>query len=120
MVPAPDLTAPTLALGKLPTKMTRAKFLRGVAVAVTPSEPSSLVIDLLGTTRRAVLARPGDVTLASRTLRLAAGKRTTRLRPKRTLVAGARRGFTARLRISATDAAGNQTVVTRRIAVRPK
>lgn len=118
-VVAPDRSAPAVVLRRAPSRMTRAAFLRGVTVAITPSEPSSLAVDLLGTTGRAVLARAGTVELAaSRSLPLAAGTRTVVLRPARKLVLHARRRFTARLRVTATDGAGNRTTVTRSIAVR--
>ncbi|MBJ7328365.1 MAG: hypothetical protein JHC95_00620 [Solirubrobacteraceae bacterium] len=114
----PDRTGPKVVLGRTPSRMTRAAFLRGVKVAVTPSEPSALAVDLLGTTGRAVLASAGTVELAaSRILPLAAGPRTVVLRPSRKLVQRTKRQFTARLRVVATDAAGNRTTVTRRVVV---
>lgn len=113
----PDRKPPTIVLGKAPNSMTRAAFLRGVNLAITPNEPSSLVVELLGTTDRATLSRAGELTLASRTLPLAAGRRAVRLRPTPKLVAQAHRRFTARLRVTATDASGNRTVVTRPIVV---
>lgn len=116
--PLPDRSAPAVVLGRVASRMTRTAFLRGVKVAITPNEPSSLLVELLGTTGRAVLARAGTLELASRTLPLAAGTRTVVLRPTRRLVANARRTFTARLRVTATDAAGNRSVVTRPIVVR--
>jgi len=115
---AGDRVAPRLVLGRAPKTLSRAAFLRGVTVDLTPSEASALEVELLGATGRATLARAGDVTLASRTLPRAAGTRTVRLKPSAKLVAHAKRRFTARLRVTATDAAGNRTVVTRFIAVR--
>jgi hypothetical protein len=115
-----DRAAPRLVLAKTPKAMTRAAFLRGVGVAVTPSEASRLEVELLGRTGRATLARAGDLVLASRTLALGAGRRTVRLRPSARLVAHAARRFTATLRVTATDAAGNRAVATRKIAVRAR
>jgi hypothetical protein len=115
-----DHTPPTIVLGQAPKGMTRAAFLRGVTVAITPNEPSSLVVELLGKSDRATLSRAGDLTLASRALPLAAGRRTVRLRPPPKLVAQAHPRFTARLHVTATDAAGNHTTVTRRIVVRQR
>lgn len=118
-VAPPDRTGPVVTLRRVSSRMTRAAFLRGVTVAITPSEPSALTVDLLGSTRRAVLARAGTVELAaSRTLPLGAGTRTVVLRPALRLVRDARSRFTARLRVIATDAAGNRTTVTRSIVVR--
>jgi hypothetical protein len=121
VLPAPivaDRTPPTLVLGRLAARTTRAAFLRGVSVSITPSEPSTLTVELLGTTGRATLAAAGDLTLASKALPLAGGKRTVKLKPSRKLVARAHKRFTARLRVTATDASGNRTVVTRRVVVR--
>lgn len=113
-----DRTAPRVVIARAPKTLTRAAFLRGITIDLTPSEPSTLQAELLGTTTRATLARAGDLTLASRTLPRAAGRRTIRLKPSAKLIAHARRRFTVRLRITATDAAGNRTVLTRTIAVR--
>jgi hypothetical protein len=84
-----------------------------------PYESSSLVGELLGTAGRVSLSRAGDLTLASQTLALGAGKRTLKLKPSRKLLAGARKKFSVRLQITAADAAGNRTTVSRRITVKP-
>jgi hypothetical protein len=114
----PDRTPPAIVLGRTPKSMTRATFLRGVSLAITPSEPSALEVELLGSSDRATLARPGDLTLAARALPLAAGPRTVRLRPARKLLAHAHGRFTARLQVTATDAAGNRATASRRIVVK--
>ena len=115
--PAADRTRPTMALGRILSRMKLAAFRRGVVVRVTPSEPSAIDLELLGTAKHAVVSRLGDVTLASKHLRRAGGRRTVRLRPKPRLLSSSRRSFTARLRLTATDAAGNRRVVQRRIRV---
>ena len=112
-----DTTRPTIVLGRVLSRMKLAKFRRGVVVRVIPTEPSAIDLELLGSSNRAVLSRLGDVTLASKHLRRAGGRRTVRLRPKRRLLSSSRRKFTARLRVTATDAAGNRTVVQRRIRI---
>jgi hypothetical protein len=116
-LPTPDTSRPVIVIGRVPSRTTLARFRRRMTVEVTPNEASVLEFELLGSAKRAVLARRGDVTLAAAKLPLAAGKRTVRLRPKRQLVAASRRGFTARLRVTAIDAAGNRTVAVRRIRV---
>ena len=115
--PAADRTRPKIALGRILSRMKLAAFRRGVVVRVRPSEPSAIDLELLGTAKRAVVSRLGDVTLASKHLRRAGGRRTVRLRPKPRLLSSSRRGFTARLRVTATDAAGNRRVVQRRIRI---
>jgi hypothetical protein len=120
VLPTADVTRPAVVLGRVPKSLTQAKLLKGLKVAVTPGEAASLDVSLLGATSRAVLARAGDVTLASQSLPLKAGTRTVKLKPKRKLLVGAKRRFTARLQVVATDAAGNRTLVTRRVVVTRK
>ncbi|MEA2443873.1 MAG: hypothetical protein QOJ12_1165 [Thermoleophilales bacterium] len=105
--PAPDLAAPTFTLAGVSTRITYKRFVKGVKVTLTPSEAASFEVALLGTARSTTLARAGDVALAERTLSLAAGTRSATLKPKRSLL-GKRRKFTVRLRVTATDGAGNR------------
>jgi hypothetical protein len=117
--PAVDTTPPSISLARVRKRMKLAAFRRGVVVRVTPSEPSTIDLELLGSANRAVLSRLGDLTLASKRLRGVSGTRKVRLRPRRRLLSSSSRAFTARLRITATDAAGNRKVVERRIRVVP-
>ena len=79
---------------------------RGVKVTARPNEAARL---------KFTLERPGK-TVASRSLGLAPGRRSVTLTPGRRQL-GARRSFTLRLKVTATDAAGNRATVTRTIAV---
>jgi hypothetical protein len=117
--PAPDELAPGVALAGFPSRLTRRALLAGrLRGTVTPSEPAALEIRLLGTLTGTRITRAGDVVLAERSLPLAAGPRSVTLR----VTPRARRRLSRRLRlrleVRATDAAGNRTLVTRRVAVR--
>ena len=112
-----DRERPTVALGRLPAQVKRAGFMKGVRVRATPDEPVAFEFELLGSPRRATLARTFNLVLARRALGLAAGARGVRLKPNRRLV-GSRRRFTVRLRVTATDASGNRAVLTRTLRVR--
>jgi hypothetical protein len=112
-----DETSPTLALRRVPRRMTLARFLRGVRVVATPNESSTVEAELLASVSHLALARLGDVTLASRRFSLSDGARSFKLAPKRRLVLPAPRHFTARLRVTAVDASGNRAVIQRRIRV---
>jgi hypothetical protein len=79
---------------------------RGVKVTARPNEAARL---------KFALDRSGSV-VASKSLGLAAGKRSVTLKPGARQLA-ARRSFTLRLRVVATDAAGNSATVTRTITV---
>jgi hypothetical protein len=114
---APDTTAPTLKITGLKSKLKLKAFLKGVTATLTPSESSSLAIDLLASATRVSLARSYNLTLASKSYGLG-GARKLKLKPSKTLVGKARR-FTVRLRVTATDAAGNRRTVTKTIRVSP-
>jgi hypothetical protein len=81
------------------------------------SERARLDVVLLGRATSIRVARAGDVVLAERHLSRSARTRTVTLKPKRRLVASRAR-FSVRLRVTATDAAGNRRTRTRRILVR--
>jgi hypothetical protein len=113
-----DITAPTLALSNQSARALSA-FLKGVKVKATPGEPSALQLELVAKQRGTQLAATKDVVLASTTLPIAAGARTATLKPSKRLVGKPRKAFTVRLRVTATDAAGNRKVVTKTFSVKP-
>lgn len=120
--PVADTTAPTIALAGVRAKMSLAAFLKGVSAKVTPSEPASLRGELLGAGRKAKSKRglaSFTRVLARASLPLAAGRRTLKLRPKRKRVGRPATAFRVRVRITATDAAGNAATATRTIKVNP-
>jgi hypothetical protein len=112
-----DGLKPALIITRTPRRMTHKRFFAGVPTRIRPSEPVRLDIVLLGRARSARIARIGDVVLAERHLRRSAATRSVRLRPKRSL-APRRARFSVRLRVTATDAAGNRATMTRTIRVR--
>jgi hypothetical protein len=112
---APDTTAPTLKISGLKSKLKLKSFLKAVSATVTPSESSSLAVDLLASARKASIAKAYNLVLATKSYGRA-GKRKIKLKPSRKLVGKARK-FTVRLRIVATDAAGNRRTVTKTIKV---
>jgi hypothetical protein len=114
----PDKTPPTLTLSR-PGSLRLAAFLKGVVVAATPGEPAALKFALIATQRGARLAATKEVVLASRALPLAAGRRMVTLTPSKRLVGKPLKSFVVRLRVTATDAAGNRTVKTKPITVKP-
>jgi hypothetical protein len=79
---------------------------RGVKVTARPDEAARL---------KFTLERSGK-TVDMRSLGLASGRRSVTLKPNRREL-DARRFFTLRLKVTATDAAGNRATVTRSIAV---
>jgi Ca2+-binding RTX toxin-like protein len=122
--PAPDVAGPKLTLSGLKKSMKLKDFLKGVAFSVTPDESSAFSAELLGAASSASLGRlvapkaSFNLTLATKTLKLGSGKRKITLKPNRKLVGG-RKGFSVRMHLLATDAAGNPTETTRTIKVSP-
>jgi hypothetical protein len=112
-----DGLKPAIILTRTPRRMTRKRFFAGVVTRIAVSEAAKLDVVLLGRARSARIARAGDVVLAERHLRRSARTRSVKLRPKRALASRSAR-FSARLRVTATDAAGNRFSKTRTIRVR--
>ncbi|HEX6582162.1 MAG TPA: DUF4394 domain-containing protein [Thermoleophilaceae bacterium] len=112
----PDVTDPTLSVAGVPGRVSRKRFFNGIPARISAGETVRLEVALLVKARAIRIARIGDVVLAERNLGLSAAQRRVRLKPRRRLVGRARR-FTARLRVIATDAAGNRTAVVKRIRV---
>jgi Domain of unknown function (DUF4394)/Thrombospondin type 3 repeat len=112
-----DGTAPAITLTRTRRRMTHKRFFAGVVTRIAVGEPARLEVTVLGRARSARIARAGDVVLAERRLGLSGRTRTVRLRPKRSL-ASRRARFSVRLRVIATDAAGNRSTRTRTIRVR--
>ena len=79
---ATDTSAPTIVLAGVKRKMSFAAFLKGVVAKVTPSEPAALTGELLGAAKKAKLAS-FTRTLAKKSLPLAGGQRTLKLKPKK-------------------------------------
>jgi Domain of unknown function (DUF4394)/Thrombospondin type 3 repeat len=112
-----DELAPRITFTKTARRITHRRFLDGVRSRIAVSERASLDVVLLGRATSARVARAGDIVLAERHLSSSARTRTVKLKPKRRLVARRAR-FSVRLRVTATDAAGNSRTKTRTIRVR--
>ena len=114
-----DELAPRITFTKTPRRITRKRLFKGVRSRIAVNEAASLDVALLGRARSVRVARAGDVVLAERHLRRSARTRTVTLRPKRRLLA-TRARFSVRLRVTATDAAGNSRTRTKTIRVRQR
>lgn len=115
--PGADTTRPTLTVAGLATRVPLATFRRGVTARVTPSEPVTLDATLSVVPRRATVAQ--FLALAERTTNVVPAGTRLRLRPSARLLGRPKRRFRARLRLVATDRAGNRATVTRTITVTP-
>ena len=112
-----DELAPRIKFTKTPRRITHKRLFKGVRPRIAVNEAASLDVTLLGRARSVRVARSGDVVLAERHLARSARTRRVTLKPKRRLLARRAR-FSVRLRVTATDAAGNRRSRTRTIRVR--
>ena len=111
-----DELAPRITFKKTARRITDKRLFKGVRSRIAVNEAASLDVVLLGRARSVRVARAGDVVLAERHLRRSARTRTVTLKPKRRLLA-TRARFSVRLRVTATDAAGNSRTRTKTISV---
>jgi hypothetical protein len=123
-VPAaePDRDGPRLRVRGVDKDVRLRAFARGLKLELKTDEPATIDARLVATTRLVEFA-PGqvervkaDVLLADRSLRLDDGERKLKLTPKRRALGDAEE-LKAKLRVAATDAAGNRTVERRKISV---
>ena len=116
--PAPDVKPPVIKLSGLPAKKVKRKsLLRGLKPRLSADEPVSFEVTLLSSAKKVSLARAYDLTLARAALPLGSGARSLKLKPRRRVVGRTRR-FVVRVAVTAVDAAGNRSVVTRTLRVR--
>jgi hypothetical protein len=123
-VPAaePDTEGPQLTVDGVAKNLRPGKFAKGLRLELATDEAARIDARLVATTRSVELA-PGEirrvkanVLLDEKAVRVDAGERRLKLKPKRSVVRGADR-LKAELRVAATDAAGNTTVLRRKIKV---
>jgi len=112
-----DTRAPKITLQKTPKKLSLKKFFGGVRSRIKVNESSSLDVALLIHTSSASAAKAGDLVLAEKHLKRSRKTRTVKLKPKRSLFGRTVLGFKVRLRVTATDAAGNKRTKTKTIRV---
>ena len=113
----PDVANPTVTISRAPRRVSLKRFLNGISARISSSEAVSLEVALVGRARSAGIARVGDLVLAQRNFGSSAATRRVTLKPRRRLV-GRRKRFSVRLRVIATDAAGNRGTAVKTIRVR--
>jgi hypothetical protein len=101
-----DTTAPRLS-ASVRKALKQASLRRGVTIKVTSDEPASLDVNLLR----------GRTVLATKHLGVGSGTRSIKLKLRRSALAKLPRHAGLKLRVKATDQAGNSTLTTKRISV---
>lgn len=114
----PDRTPPQVAIDGLAGRMTFAAFAGGVTLRVHVGEPSALEVELAIESRRPIGGGRRLAVVARKAVATAGGYRLIRLAPRRKTLRGRVR-FVARVRVRATDLAGQRGMTSRRIRVFP-
>ena len=112
-----DRRAPRIRLRKTAKKLTFERFFNGVRSRISVGEAARLDVVLLASLNSASAAKAGDLVLAEKHLKRSRKTRSVKLKPKRSLFGRTFLPITVRLRVTATDAAGNRRTVTRKIRV---
>ncbi len=115
VVPTPALTLGVTGVSSRIKLATLRKS--GLLVTATPNLASSLVVELRGTLKGTRLASANDIVLAEKSLRSAAGARKVRLKLSRANQRRLRKAAKLRVIVTATDALGRVTKVTRRVRI---
>jgi hypothetical protein len=105
--PPADRTPPSLTVGRLPSKITRATLRSGLKVRIGASERVVAEVTLLG---------PSSSELAAASLAVGDGTRTVKLKAARR--PAGKKALRAQLRVVAFDLAGNRSVRTVRLTIR--
>ena len=118
-----DKTAPTVTLSTVRSSYSLKAFKRGVTVRVATNEAASIEATLAAkvtkaTAARAALAGAYNLELIGKKLSSGTGTRTIKLKPKSALFGTPRKSVKVKLRVVATDAAGNDRTVTKIITVK--
>jgi Domain of unknown function (DUF4394)/Thrombospondin type 3 repeat len=112
-----DNRAPSITFRKTPSKLTFKRFFNGVRSRISVGEAATLDVALLLSVNSASAAKAGDLVLAEKHLKRSRKTRSVRLKPKRSLFGRTFLPITVRLRVTATDAAGNRRTKTKKIKV---
>jgi hypothetical protein len=115
---ATDATAPKATLKAPPSTTLKSLTSKGVKATITVSEAATLEVSLEGTPKSAVLSAAYGLTLATKTVKNATGTKSVTLKPSSKLVGKPRRAFKVRIKVVATDAAGNRSTATRTLTVK--
>ncbi len=113
----PDVKAPELTLKGVASDLDMKAFKKGLKLKLTTDEQATIDASLRAKARSVEFARAKtSVLLAEKSLGLGTGERNLTLKPKRSALRGAQ-SLKAELRVTVTDAAGNETSVKRKISV---
>ena len=120
--PAPrpaDTRKPRIQISGLPARPRYRHVRRGLRPRITINEPAKYIVELLGRARTAHISasRPYNLTIVRRTIGRTAQSRRVSLRPRMSLL-GPRRKLRVRIRVTATDDAGNVRVARKTLKAR--
>jgi Ca2+-binding RTX toxin-like protein len=117
--PGADSRKPRVRIGGLPPRPRYRHVRRGLRPRLSADERVAYVVELLGAAKRARIsaAKPFNLTLVRRTIPATSSPRRISLRPRASLL-GPRRKLRVRIRVTATDMAGNVRIVRKTLKAR--
>lgn len=117
--PPADTKRPSLKITGLPKRASLSSLRKGFKVRIRPNEPITLDATLRAKVRRATIARVSfPFALFERTTKVSTKGKTLRIKPDRKQLGSPKRSFKVRVRLVATDAAGNRRTVQRTVTIR--
>jgi hypothetical protein len=119
LAPPHDTRRPRVKMDSLPRRPRYRHVRRGLRPRLSADEPVSYVVELLGVATSAHIAAraPFNLTLVRRTIPRTSRPRRITLKPRASLL-GPRRRLRVRIRVTATDAAGNVRIVRKTLKAR--
>jgi hypothetical protein len=110
VIPEVDKTAPLASL-VVAKKVSLKKLLRkGIVVTVGANEPAAFELEIAAAAKSARLAQVGDLIVSAKQIAIGGGQRSVKLTIAKKFRKGLRAKSRLRLKVVATDAAGNRTV----------
>jgi hypothetical protein len=110
VIPEVDKTAPLASL-VVAKKVSLKKLLRkGIVVTVGANEPAAFELEIAAAAKSARLAQVGDLIVSAKQVAFGGGQRSVKLTIAKKFRKGLRAKSRLRLKVVATDAAGNRTV----------
>jgi Ca2+-binding RTX toxin-like protein len=120
--PGPDVQAPRCTLSGVQPTVTTKSFFGGFNLKVACDESARLLVQVVARVKRAgqvTTSAVGELVLAEATRAAGTGARTLRLKGSKRFKRSLGKRFTVRLRVESTDAAGNRSVTTKKLVVKP-
>lgn len=110
VIPVVDKTAPVASVAVAKSVSLKQLLRKGIVVTLGSNEPASFEVEVAAAAKSARLAQVGDLIVSAKSLAIGSGKRSVKLTIAKKFRKALRPKSRLRLKVVATDAAGNRTV----------